>query len=222
MKTKNRQDEVQISQLSNTVLDAGYYLDKVIDLRTIFSPNSILEGTGSLVFHHPSRTIFAALSERCHLAPLEQYTATYGYQLVSFNTASASGAPIYHTNVLMSCGEDFALITNSIIEEEKRNIIRSVVEENVGTMIAITEEQMTNHFCGNILQLLDHNQQSVIALSHSAYTGFTTKQKKFLESKGSLAVCQIPTIERIGGGSIRCMLAENFLPSATRSKERVN
>ncbi len=220
MKTKNRQDEVQTNELSELVNKAGYHINQVIDLRKELKSGSILEGTGSIIFHRPSNTIFAAISERCQQSAIEEYASRFGYQLVIFTTTSNTGSAIYHTNVLMSCGEDFVLITNSIVEEEKRNTIRSVIEENVGTMIIITEEQMTNHFCGNILQLLDQNQQSVIALSHSAYIGFTTSQKKFLESKGSLAVCKIPTIEHIGGGSIRCMLAENFLPNSAKIKKR--
>jgi len=217
MKTENRRDEVQITPLSNLVKSAGYELSKVIDLRKNLSGQSILEGTGSLIFHHPSRTIFAALSERCQADALQHYAKRFDYQLEAFETASSYGVPIYHTNVLMSCGRDFAVITESILSSRSRTNILSKLEDRVGELLIISELQMTNHFCGNILQLEDSNNQAVIALSHSAYNGFNSSQKKFLENKGTLAVCKIPTIERIGGGSTRCMLAENFLPSNTNS-----
>ena len=216
MKTKNRQDEVQITQLSNIMKTAGYELAKVIDLRSELPKQSILEGTGSLIFHHPSQTIFAAISERCDASAVQEYADRFGYQLESFETASSNGAPIYHTNVLMSCGKDFAVVTDSIISSAYRNKLLSKLEQRVGELLIITEEQMTNHFCGNILQLEDNSNQPVIALSHSAYNGFSATQKRFLEGKGSLAVCKIPTIEKVGGGSTRCMLAENFLPHKTK------
>jgi len=217
MKTQNRQDEVQVTQLSNLAHRAGYHLDKIVDLRTKLTTGSVLEGTGSLIFHHPSQTLFAALSERCQRAPLEQYSQQFGYRLVSFETASANGAPIYHTNVLMSCGRDFAVIADCVVSPSKaspskKKSLLLTLEETVGELLLISEEQMRVHFCGNILQLEDLYHQPVIALSESAYSGFTPRQKKILEGKGSLAVCKIPTIERIGGGSTRCMLAENFLP----------
>jgi hypothetical protein len=154
----------------------------------------------------------AAISERCHLAAVEAYAEMFRYRLVTFDTQSSNGSPIYHTNVLMSCGVDFAVITDSVIATQQRNNLLHDIEENIGDVMTISEEQMALSFCGNILQLEDNDQQPVIALSNSAYSGFNTEQKKFLENKGSLAVCNIPTIERIGGGSTRCMLAENFLP----------
>jgi len=216
MKTKNRQDEIQITELSNIVITAGYKIAKLIDLRADLPKQSILEGTGSLIFHHPSQTIFAAISERCDASAVQEYADRFGYQLESFKTASSNGAPIYHTNVLMSCGRDFAVVSDSIISTSYRNKLLSKLEERVGELLIITEEQMANHFCGNILQLEDNSNQPVIALSHSAYNGFSAAQKRFLEGKGSLAVCKIPTIEKVGGGSTRCMLAENFLPHKTK------
>jgi hypothetical protein len=211
MKTENRRDEVQIPQLKDLVCDAGYKLAKVVDLRRQYSTEVALEGTGSLIFHHPSNHLFAALSERCQKQALTSYADEFGYQLVQFNTASAQGSPIYHTNVLMSCGEDFAVITEEVISTGDNKKVLSSLSECLNDIIIITEEQMSRNFCGNILQLIDPKGQSVIALSKSAYLGFSASQRKRLEKHGSLAICEIPTIERIGGGSTRCMLAENFL-----------
>ena len=198
MKAENRRAEVQIIQLSNLLKAAGFELARVIDLRTDLPKQSVLEGTGSLIFHHPSRTIFAAISERCQIDAVQHYANRFDYQLEPFETASSNGTPIYHSNVLMSCGKDFAVITDSIVLARHRKNLLSKLEDRVGELLIINEQQMANHFCGNILQLEDNNKQPVIALSNSAYNGFNTSQKKFLENKGTLAVCKIPTIERIG------------------------
>lgn len=211
MKTENRQNEVQIPQLKTLVNSAGYEVSEIVDLRTQFPVATALEGTGSLIFHHPSNRLFAAVSERCQQHALTVYAENFGYQLVEFNTTSANGAPIYHTNVLMSCGDNFAVITEPVISEGDKKKVMQNLSECVDDIITISEEQMSLNFCGNILQLNDVRGQPVIALSKSAYQGFSTAQRKILERHGSLAICEIPTIERIGGGSTRCMLAENFL-----------
>jgi hypothetical protein len=211
MKTQNRQDEVQILQLSKLLTGAGYQLNQTYDLRGLLPIGSVLEGTGSLIFHHPNKVVFAALSERCQIEALSAYAEKFNYQSISFETLSENNHPIYHSNVMMSCGEDFAVVTQQIINKSKQTDVLNQLSNYCNDIIIINEVQMSQHFCGNILQLKDTNNQPVIAMSQSAYSGFTLEQKKVLEKHGSLAICAIPTIERIGGGSTRCMLAENFL-----------
>jgi len=213
MKTANRQAEVQLPQLKNLLTYAGYKISEICDLREKKSNSEVLEGTGSLIFHHPSNQLFAALSERCQQNALIDFANKFNYSLNQFETSSRSGSPIYHTNVLMSCGKDFAVITEEVISEKDKNNVVKELPNYVNDLLIITEQQMTEHFCGNILQLNDSSQQPLIAMSQSAYNGFTAPQRKILENHGSLAICSIPTIEKVGGGSVRCMLAENFLPS---------
>jgi len=212
MKTPNRQHEIQIEALLERLNENEYSVTEVYQLLDRLEPSQILEGTGALVFHHPSRQVFAALSERCMLAAVESYSRDIGYQMVSFNTATQAGTPIYHTNVVMSCGEDFAVIADSTISPEQRKTVIKRLENTLNDLLLISEQQMGQYFCGNILQLKDQNNQQVIALSQAAYRGFNVAQRKCLERHGSLAVLPIETIEQVGGGSARCMLAENFLP----------
>jgi len=211
MKTPNRQDEVQIDPLCELLQNNQYVLDSIIDYRDILAPQEILEGTGSLIFHHPSKQLFVAISERCHLSAVEKYAEDFNLQLIHFNTVSSNGCPVYHTNVLMSCGEDFAVITSEVIEASDNIKVVHALESSISDIIIISESQMAESFCANILQLKDKDAQPVIALSSSAYKGFKPQQIKQLEKHASLVVCNISTIEYVGGGSMRCMLAENFL-----------
>lgn len=216
MKTLNRQAEVQQVELQALLEENHYELKDVIDLRTIWladgQPMKALEGTGSLIFHHPTGTIFAAMSERCNKVELEYFADKYNYQVFSFVSNSQAGLPIYHTNVLMSCGENFAVITEQILVDDSASAIAMErLRASVDDIITITEQQMADSFCGNILQLCDNNNQPIIVMSESAFNGFTTVQLAVLEQHGSLIICPIPTIEYIGGGSTRCMIAENFL-----------
>ena len=212
MKTKNRQDEVQIDGLTNSLTNQGYKIVKLLDLRENSAKRGILEGTGSMVFHHPTQSLFAALSERCEMQAVQDFASQFSYKLIAFNTSSQFGNPIYHTNVLMSCGQDFSVICRDIILSNQRTKVMDELFERVNRVICISEQQMSEYFCGNILQVKNSNGQPIIVMSNSAYQGFTSAQIKHLEQQGELAVISIPTIERIGGGSARCMLAENFLP----------
>jgi hypothetical protein len=216
MKTANRQAEVKPELLSKILTDANYLVSSQLDVSTILAPASkVLEGTGSLVFHHPSQTVFAALSERCDLDLLQDFCQSQGFQAISFNAFGATGKPIYHTNVMMSCGEQFAVVAAETVTDPQQNKqLLTAIEQRVEDLIIISEAQMRQYFCANILQLKNRDQQNCIVLSQSAYQGFTASQLKILESHGELIVCNIPTIEHIGGGSARCMLAENFLPKA--------
>ena len=215
MKTANRQDEVQISQLKQKLTDAGYHLEQVQDLRSLYPPGKALEGTGSLIFHHPSGQIFAAVSERCDAELLQQYSQQFSYQLHPFESQSSQGAAIYHTNVLMSCGQDFAVIADSVlVDNPLAEQALAQLKQTVSDVISISEEQMSQHFCGNIIQLKNNQNTPCIVMSQSAFEGFSHPQKRILEKHGQLIPCQIPTIEHIGGGSARCMIAENFLPKA--------
>ncbi len=212
MKTANRRAEVQIEPLTKLLVSANYKLTDIVDLRQKMNDRLVLEGTGSLIFAHSEGRLFAAHSERCNSHALEFYASEYGYQLTSFDSLSQNGQPIYHTNVLMSCGRNFAVIATSVIADQKqRKQTINELEQSVEDIITITETQMAQSFCANILQLEDKNQQPAIVMSNSAYKGFNRQQVKLLEKHGSLIVCNIPTIEHIGGGSARCMIAENFL-----------
>lgn len=215
MKTSNRQAEVQVTQLQQKLVDAGYQVKAIQDLRQTYPADKALEGTGSLIFHHLSGQIFAAVSERCEASLLSQYSQQFGYQLHAFESKSSQGSPIYHTNVLMSCGQDFAVIADSVLtnNENAKQALESL-QRTVSDVITISEEQMSQNFCGNIIQLKNHQDTPCIVMSQSAFRGFEPAQIRTLEKHGELIPCDIDTIEHIGGGSARCMIAENFLPKA--------
>ncbi|MGX5202637.1 arginine deiminase-related protein [Aliikangiella sp. IMCC44632] len=210
MKTDNRRAEVKIQPLSQLLSSAAYQINQTIDLR--HQLDGILEGTGSMVFHHPSKQLFAAISERCEQSSLLKFSQQFGYQLHSMLANGASGAPIYHTNVVMSCGEDFAVVASpTLVNESVRQNVLEYLNETVTDVIEISQQQMSESFCGNIIQLKTA-QSKIIAMSESALQGFSPQQRKTLEKHGELVSSNISTIEHIGGGSARCMIAENFLP----------
>jgi hypothetical protein len=111
---------------------------------------------------------------------------------------------------MMSVGEGFAVICDEVIVKSQREKVISALKQH-HEMISISEAQL-GQFCGNILQVKTNRGEPLILMSQSAFEGFTHQQKDQLSRHGKLLAFAIPTIEQIGGGSVRCMLAEIFLP----------
>lgn len=212
MACKNRQMEVRSEVLVEQLASAGRHVTQVDTFEHFIEKNAFLESTGVMVMDHGNKTVYAALSQRCDREALEEYAERIGYpRVVSFQTALPSGHPIYHTNVMMAIGENFCVICDELIPEfERRFVIKSLAKDK--QVISISLDQM-NQFCGNILQLESVNGSKVIAMSQSAYDAFTPAQITQLSGHGKLLPFDVSTIETIGGGSVRCMLGEVFLPT---------
>ncbi|UQA52951.1 arginine deiminase-related protein [Vibrio sp. ED002] len=212
MACDNRQHEVRPDALVAALAQAGREVHQQDSLTEYLDEEAYLESTGVMVFDHFNKTVYAALSQRCDRLVLEDYAKRIGYdRVISFQTRLPSGAPIYHTNVMMAVGEQFCVICDEVIPEfERRFVLKSLAKDK--QVISISLEQM-NQFCGNILQLETVRGDNVIAMSQSAYDAFSSAQKNQLATHGKLLPFDVSTIESIGGGSVRCMLGEVFLPS---------
>ena len=64
-------------------------------------------------------------------------------------------------------------------------------------------------FAANII-FLKSNDNVQIVISETAINSFTKFQIKTLENIGNIITCEIPTIEKFGGGGVRCMITEVF------------
>src|SRR5690606_15249765 len=141
------------------------------------------------------------------------YCEDNGYQPIIFHATQEveqQRLPIYHTNVMMALGTNFCVIClDSIQNEAERKEIISKLETTNKTIISISEKQMLQ-FCGNILELKNKEDETLIVLSEQAFNAFSEEQKEQLRSFGKLIPIPIYTIEKYGGGSIRCMIAEVF------------
>ncbi|MBY8033400.1 amidinotransferase [Vibrio fluvialis] len=212
MACANRQQEVRPQALIAALQQAGRQVRLRDSLVEYQEQRAFLESTGVMVMDHVNQTIYAALSQRCDREVLEDYAQRIGYsRVVSFQTVLPSGQPIYHTNVMMAVGESFCVICDEVIPEfERRFVVKSLAKDK--QVISITLEQM-NRFCGNILQLENASGDKLIAMSQSAYDAFTPSQRLQLSGHGKLLPFNVKTIEDIGGGSVRCMLGEVFLPA---------
>ncbi|GLI58328.1 hypothetical protein PM10SUCC1_38420 [Propionigenium maris DSM 9537] len=197
----------------DTLKGEGVDIRKIIDYSPYEDKNIYLEGTGSMVLDRINRKAYCALSPRASLPLLNKFCEDFGYTPVAFSAyqwAQGKRLPIYHTNVLMALGEDFAIICSQAIDDPLQR--KKVLDELKGdgrVVIDITEEQVES-FAGNALQVRSSAGNSYLVMSRSALEILTPYQIKLIEERTEILSIDIGTIERYGGGSVRCMMAEVF------------
>jgi hypothetical protein len=194
------------------VIEAGALrASRTIDLSHHEEEGKYLEGTGSLVLDRVGRIAYANLSPRTDLDVLGDFAQQMDYELVTFEAVDGAGRAVYHTNVLMAVGASFAVVCGPAITELKsRDAVYARLRAGGREVIEISIAQM-HEFAGNLLELAPGGS-NVIAISSTAWRSLDAAQRRALEKHGEVAAADIPVIERCGGGSVRCMLAEVHLP----------
>jgi hypothetical protein len=190
-------------------------IGNVIDLSKWELQQKFLEGTGSLILDRPNKIAYACLSERTNEEVLKDFEQKSGFSVFKFHafqSVNNERKPIYHTNVMMFVGEKVAVVCLDSIDVEKEK--RALVEQLEATgkeVISITESQVEN-FAGNMLQVKSITGEPKIVMSGAAFASLSEAQKSALQKHGKLVYSDLETIETLGGGSARCMMAEVFLP----------
>jgi hypothetical protein len=213
MLAANRRHECREDVVHQVIERGGYRTSRTVDLRHREQQAKYLEGTGSLVLDRTYRVAYAALSPRTDGDVLGEFAQLMGYELVIFEAADSGGTPVYHTNVAMAVGSGFAVVCEEAIPRlEQRAAIAQKLRSTGHDVIAISRDQM-QQYAGNLLELAPPPGR-LIAMSTSAWRAFDPAQRRRLEAHGSVLTAEIPVIERLGGGGVRCMLAEIHLPEA--------
>jgi len=170
-----------------------------------------LEGTGSMVIDHENEVIYTCYSPRTDISVLEKFANANKYRAIVFLATDKNGNPVYHTNVVMTLGENFAILCEEAIEEEWELIaIRQLLDSSGHDVIRITKDQM-HCFAGNMLQVKNNKGKKILVMSQSAFDSLYDDQKEELSARNTLLPIPIPVIEKTEGGSVRCMIAEIFL-----------
>ena len=211
MATEARRLERNSNGVGRLLDEAGFEIRRTIDLSFHERHGHFLEGTGSLVLDRPERRAFANLSPRTDAVAIADFDDRLDYSTLVLEARDRKGRPIYHTNVLMSLGTHFALLCAETLSEEYRPVLIDEIEASGRTLIEVDYEQMRSFAC-NLIELRRGDGRPVIALSSAALGSFRPDQIRSLESFGELVDAPIPTIESVGGGSVRCMIADIHLP----------
>lgn len=214
MATESRQREVRHDILEALRDDHGFELERIVDWSTPEAGMGVLEGTGSLVLDRVNRVAYACLSGRTEGQAVRAFGRELGYATVCFRAADREGHPVYHSDVLMTLGDSFAVVClEAIGDAGERETVRKRLADTGHEIVEISVSQM-HDFAGNMLQLRTAACDSLLVASARACASLSREQRARLEAFSELVVTPLPTIERCGGGSARCMLAEIFLPSA--------
>lgn len=168
------------------------------------------EGTGSLVLDRIHKVAYCALSHRADAHVFNLWSAKMGYTPCVFGAYDLLGRPVYHTNVVMGLGSSVAVVcAESVADEYHRNNLLQTLGKH-HTVVQITVDQM-NNFCGNVLEVAGANGTRLLVMSTRAFKAFTPEQHKVFASVVDKVVhVPVTTIEDIGGGGVRCMMAELF------------
>lgn len=172
--------------------------------------DQFLEGTGSMIIDHVNRIIYACLSQRTNKDLLHLFAEKNKYKVIAFTAKDKNGNAIYHTNVMMCLGPQFAVTCLEAIEDEveKKRVIQSL-EDTSHECIPISQDQVLQ-FAGNMLALHNTDKEPLLVMSSTAYKALHKGQVEKLEKYAALITPHIPNIEQAGGGSVRCMMAELF------------
>jgi len=214
MFAENRRQERRMDIL-DLLEEKGFLINNIMDYTSAEKEGVYLEGTGSILMDRVHQKVYCALSDRAHEELVIEFCEDFDCFPVIFTanqTVNEERLPIYHTNVLMALGEDFAVICLSSIDDkkERRNVVQHLKKDGK-KIIEITEGQM-HHFAGNMLQVLGKDEQRLLAMSSAAFNSLTPAQITAIEDYCEIVHSSLETIETCGGGSARCMMAEVFLP----------
>lgn len=195
--------------------EKGYQIENIVDYTEAEQDGYFLEGTGSIVLDRANGKAYCALSPRADEELFIEFCEDFDMHPVifeAFQTVEGERKLIYHTNVMMCIGETFAVICSECIDDKKeRKMVLDTLKQDGKEVILITEKQV-NSFAGNMLEVKGANNQNYVVMSESAYHILTPKQIEQIEKHAPIIYSNLDTIEACGGGSARCMMAENFLP----------
>ncbi|MEI6408783.1 MAG: arginine deiminase-related protein [Bacteroidota bacterium] len=202
-------------QIIETVLKEGFRSDHRVNLEFNEKRNRFLEGTGSIIFDHQHKLAYACLSPRTDETLLDDLCEEIGYKPVLFHATDAHDKDIYHTNVMMALGETFVVIClDSVKDTQERAMLEQHFADTKKAIIEISLDQM-NAFAGNMLQVRNEQGETILVMSEQAYQALRVEQIDTLQKHTRLLYSPLYTIEKYGGGSARCMMAEVFLPIVT-------
>ncbi len=215
MYASNRREERRTDIFEILQEQYGFKIEKVVDFTRHEDSGRYMEGTGSMALDRVNKIAYAALSERTDHQVFQEFCKQFNYRPVTFvanQTVNGARLPIYHTNVLMCVADHFVVVCLDAIDNRKERAM--VVNEFYNSdkeIINISEEQK-HQFAGNMLQVKSTDGRKYTVMSSTAFHSLKGDQIAVIEKYSEIIHSPLSTIETLGGGSARCMMAEVFLP----------
>jgi hypothetical protein len=217
MQAESRRRERRREIIDEVADRTGFKVSRVLDLTSHEAHGRYLEGTGSLVLDHVERTAYACLSPRTDPKVLGEWVREMGYEPIVFTAVDRAGVAVYHTNVVMCIGEKAVIVGTEAIAAVDRERVIDRLRATGRELIELGHAEI-ERFAGNMLELGTWDEAlgdyRVLVMSETARCALSAGAFARLSAcTDEVLAVPVPTIERLGGGSVRCMLAEVFLPS---------
>lgn len=212
MEAENRRLERRDDIVQQLSAQFGFW--RTVDLTHFERNGHYLEGTGSLLLDRVHQIVYANRSSRMDSSVLKEFCREMNFVPIEFTSYRADGSSIYHTNVMMALGEHTAVICAEAIRDAgERKAVLDALKARQKNIVEITPEQMDN-YAGNMLQLRNSTGKHFWVMSSRAYHSLHPDQIAVLSADAEILHAPLDTIEKYGGGSARCMIAEVFTPAA--------
>ncbi len=185
---------------------------RTLDLAVHEQQRRFLEGTGSMVLDHVARVVYACRSPRTDAELVLEWAKAMQFDAVVFDAADANGQPYYHTNVMMWIGSRSAMVCTESIAPADRERVLAALNAGERELIEI-DRSAVQAFAGNMLEIATWDEalgdSSVLVMSSTARAALPDAVINRLRGcVDTILAVPVPTIERVGGGSVRCMLTE--------------
>jgi hypothetical protein len=209
MHNPSRRVERREAVIDGVKAQLGFVERRRIDLSTEERSGRYLEGTGSLVLDHEARIAYAVRSPRTSESLLREWARLMDYEPFLFDAATPDGISVYHTNVVLWIGARVAGVGLEWVPAAQRaELLARLSQGRRRALLPLSGAQLMA-FAGNMLELVDAGGQQHLVMSARAEASLDDPQRALLHEAGVRnLVVAIPVIERHGGGSVRCMLAE--------------
>jgi hypothetical protein len=208
----NRRFERRMELVDEVCAALNFQPRRRLDLTAHEASGKFLEGTGSLVLDHVARVAYACRSPRTDESLVHEWVRQMDYQALVFDATDAQGQAYYHTNVLMWIGSRCLMVCAAAIAAADRARVMARLRHSGRELIEIDRDAV-EAFAGNMLELATWDEAlgdaTVLVMSARAKGALSAAQLRQLSgSVDTVLAVPVPTIERVGGGSVRCMLAE--------------
>jgi hypothetical protein len=208
MQSASRRAERREAVLDCVKATLGFRESRRIDLSAEENSGRHLEGTGSLVLDHDARIAYACRSPRTDESLVREWARIMGYEPFVFDAASHDGKPVYHTNVLLWIGATIAGAGINWVSASQRGELLARLRDSGKSVLPLDDAQL-HAFAGNMLEVESAAGARHLVMSQRAAASLRAEQHAVLRESGCTPlISAVPTIERLGGGSVRCMLAE--------------
>lgn len=193
-------------------IQSKFLVEQVLDYSKCELEGKFLEGTGSIVFDYQNNIAYASRSARTHSEVFIEVCSVLGFKPVLFDAVDENGLPIYHTNVLMCVGTHFSVIClDAIKKDDDQEKLLELMSATNHQVVAISYEQLRS-FAGNMIEVQTISGEPVVLLSEQAFNSLLPGQVHAISKHAEMLPLAIHTIEQMGGGSVRCMVAGIFNP----------